>query len=155
MSGTTKIEERDRMPSGFRPLLFDDGFIEHNGPVYVDRSSAEPVFGFRITDSHCNPMGICHGGWVATMMDMVLPLTARFSTPDLDEKFLLTINMTIDYLGSARVGAWVEGRGQVLKRTGRMVFMQGLLSVDGDPVARGSGIFRIGPPAPAIDTLLG
>jgi hypothetical protein len=43
----------------------------------------------------------------------------------------------------------------VLKRTRRMVFMQGLLTVGGEPIARGSGIFRIGPAAPVIDELHG
>lgn len=88
-------------------------------------------------------------------MDMVLPLTARFTVPDLNRHFLLTVNMAIDYLGPAPLGAWVEGRGQVLKRTGRMVFMQGLLTIDGDPITRGNGVFRIGPTVPPIDEMSG
>lgn len=142
----------DRVPAGFRPLPFEgEGFIGRNGPVYVDRSGAEPVFGFAIGVQHCNPMGICHGGWTATMMDMVLPLTARFVVPDLAARFLLTVSIAVDYLGSPKQGAWVEGRGQVLRRTGRMVFIQGLLTVEGEAVARGSGVFRIGPDAPPLD----
>ena len=138
------------VPAGYRPLPFRDGFIGGNGPVYVNTSGAEPVFGFRVEERHCNPMGICHGGWIASVMDMVLPLTARFTVPDLGDHFLLTVNLTIDYLGGAPLGRWVEGRGQVLKRTGRMVFVQGVLSVDGVAVTRGNGIFRIGPSAPPI-----
>jgi uncharacterized protein (TIGR00369 family) len=148
------IVAADRAPPGYAPLLFaDDGFIGRNGPVYVDRSGAEPVFGFRVGERHCNPMGICHGGWTATAMDMVLPLTARFTVPDLADHFLLTVNMTVDYLGAAKLGDWVEGRGRVLKRTGRMVFADGVLSVNGMPTARGNGVFRIGPVAPLINEL--
>ncbi|MET0370003.1 MAG: PaaI family thioesterase [Sphingobium sp.] len=144
----------DRVPAGFRLLSFaDDGFIGRNGPIYLDRTGPEPLFGFPIGAQHCNPMGICHGGWVASMMDMILPLTARFAVPDLADHFLLTINMTIDYLGSPAAGDWVEGRAQILKRTGRMVFAQGLLSVDGVAVARGNGVFRIGPKAPLVEQL--
>lgn len=139
---------------GYRPLLFgNDGFIGRNGPVYVDRSGAHPLFGFRVAELHCNPMAICHGGWTATVMDMVLPLTARFIIADLADHFLMTVNMTVDYLGAAALGAWVEGRADILKRTGRMVFVQGLLSVGGTPTARANGIFRIGPVAPLIDDL--
>lgn len=142
----------DRAPPGYAPLLFaNDGFIGRNGPVYVDRSGGFPLFGYRVAERHCNPMGICHGGWTATAMDMVLPLTARFTVPDLADIFLLTVNMTVDYIGAARLGDWVVGEGQVVKRTGRMVFLQGLLSVDGEPIARGNGIFRIGPVAPLIE----
>lgn len=145
----------DRVPAGYQPLRFaGDGFIGRNGPVYVDRSGAAPIFGFRVSDQHCNPMGICHGGWIASVMDMVLPLTARFTVPGLEDHFLMTINIAVDFLGSAPLGAWVEGRGQILKRTGRMVFTQGLLSVEGIPMARGNGIFKIGAVAPLIQELL-
>lgn len=94
---------------------------------------------------HCNPMGVCHGGWLATLMDMVLPINARL-TADLPENFLLTVQMSLDYLGTAPLGAWVEGRGRVLRKTRRLVFADALLTIDGDPIMRGSGVFRIGPP---------
>lgn len=134
----------DRAPPGFRALPHIEGFIGSNGPLYVDQSGPAPVLGFRVHARHCNPMGVCHGGWIATVMDMALTLTARLTIPDLHETFLLTVNMAVDYLGGAPLDAWVEGRGQVLKRTGRMVFVQALLSVDGVAVARGNGTFRIG-----------
>jgi uncharacterized protein (TIGR00369 family) len=135
----------DRLPAGFAPLPFAEGFIGHNGPLYLHRGKDGPVFGFRVRPSHCNPMGVCHGGWIATMMDMILPLTPRVTEPDLAERFMLTVNLSVDYLGGARLGTWVEGRAQILRRTGRMVFLQGLLEADGEPVARGSGVFRLGP----------
>lgn len=137
-------------PPGFVPISFSDGFLGHNGPVYARRADGEVTFGCRILPHLCNPMGIAHGGWVATMFDIVLPLTARY-VAGFEERFLLTVQMGIDYLTGPKLGDWVEGRAQVLRTTKRMVFIQGTLEVNGELTARGSGIFRIGPPAPPID----
>lgn len=131
------------------PIPFVDGFLGHNGPIYARRLDGEVVFGCRVLPHLCNPLGVVHGGWVATLFDVVLPLTARY-TAGLEERFLLTVQMGIDYLAGAKLGDWVEGRAQILRTTKRMVFIQGTLEVDGELTARGSGIFRIGPLAPSI-----
>ena len=38
-----------------------------------------------------------------------------------------------------------SGQGQLLRSTRSLVFMQGLVTADGEPVARASGVFKIGP----------
>ena len=140
------------IPEGFRvfDLPFEDGFIGQNGPLYIRRDEAGAlVFGSRIRARHCNPMRICHGGWMATLMDMVLPLNARMSV-GLEENYLLTVAMTLDYLGGAQLGAWIEGRGRVLRKTKRLVFSEAMLTVEGEPILRGSGVYRIGPESPRL-----
>lgn len=143
-------DETAAPPEGFRELRMEGGFIGHNGPFFIRREEDDLAFGFRVAAHHCNPFGTCHGGWIASAMDMVLPLTARLRG-GLENNFLFTVSMTLDYLGAANLGDWVEGRGEILRLTGRMVFVQGILTIDGDPCARGSGVFRRGPEgAPAI-----
>jgi hypothetical protein len=39
----------------------------------------------------------------------------------------------------------VQGEGDVLKTTRNMLFGQGLVTADGQPVLRVSGIFKMGP----------
>ncbi|MBA2933777.1 PaaI family thioesterase [Sphingomonas sp. CGMCC 1.13654] len=140
--------DEDEAPAGFRPLALLDGFVSRNGPIYARRESEGAVFGFRVQQRHCNPMGICHGGWLATVADLVLPLSVRLG--GLEEQYLLTVHLGIDYLAPVPLGAWVEGRARVLRRTKRMIFADGILDVDGEPVLRASGVFRLGPPAPRI-----
>lgn len=134
------------IPDGFQPLPAMSGFIAHNGPIFVKREEGGVAFGLQVGAHHCNPMGICHGGWLSTMADMLLPLTARLTIDDLNGHFLLTVNLTQDFLGPAPLGCWLEGRAQVLRRTKRMVFVQGLLTTGDAPVLRASGVFRIGGP---------
>ena len=135
------------VPEGFRAREFGGGFIAVNGPLYA-RRPAQGGFqlGFRVEQRHCNPMGICHGGMMATFCDMLLPISAHVMSKELAERFLPTINLQIDYLAASPLGAWVQGEAQVLRTTRSLVFMQGLVQADGVSVARVSGIFKIGPP---------
>ena len=67
------------VPEGFRALKMFDDFVGANGPLYM-RHERRPEgslvqLGFRVERRHCNPMGICHGGMMATFCDMLLPIT--------------------------------------------------------------------------------
>ena len=133
------------IPEGFQARRFGEGFIGVNGPLYARRRDGGFQLGFRVEPRHCNPMNICHGGMMATLCDMLLPLSAHVLS-DVGNRFLPTINLQIDYLAASPLGAWVQGEAQVLRTTRSLVFMQGLVQADGVGVARVSGIFKIGPP---------
>lgn len=137
----------DDVPHGYRRLALEGEFVVKNGEIFWRPEEDGISFGTRIGERHCNLLGTCHGGWIATYLDIVLPLTGRFTIPDFEERAMLTMNLSVDYLDAARSGDWLEGRASVLKRTGRMLFVQGMLQVGDRLVARGSAIFRIGPPA--------
>ena len=143
------------VPSGFRPLRTMGDFIAANGPLYV-RSEGERVqLGFRVEARHTNPMRICHGGMMASFCDMLMPISIHRKSKEIGFRFLPTINLQIDYLAAAPLDAWVEGEGQVLRVTRTLVFAQGLVTADGTPCARVSGIFKIGPPFPVDPEMVG
>jgi uncharacterized protein (TIGR00369 family) len=134
------------IPDGFHAREFGGGFIGVNGPLYACRNDAGLQLGVRVEARHCNPMRICHGGMMATFCDMLLPISAHVLSDQIGRRFLPTINLQIDYLAPAPLGAWVQGEAQLLRATRSLVFMQGLVQADGTPVARVSGIFKVGPP---------
>ena len=133
------------VPEGFKERHFGEGFIGVNGPLYVRRTESAFQLGFRVEERHCNPMGILHGGMMATFCDMLLPISAHVLSGELGNRFLPTINLQIDYLAAAPLGSWVQGEAQLLRTTRSLVFMQGLVHADEVPAARVSGIFKIGP----------
>jgi uncharacterized protein (TIGR00369 family) len=133
------------VPEGFKERRFGEGFIGVNGPLYVRRTGSAFQLGFRVEQRHCNPMGICHGGMMATFCDMLLPISAHVLSSEIGNRFLPTINLQIDYLAASPLGSWVQGEGQVLRTTKSLVFMQGLVHADDVLAARVSGIFKIGP----------
>jgi uncharacterized protein (TIGR00369 family) len=135
------------IPAGFEPRRFGGGFVAANGPLYLKKLDGGGVqLGFRVERRHCNPMGILHGGMMATFCDMLLPISAHELSPELARRFLPTIQLQVDYLGACPLGAWVQGEAQLLRHTRSLVFMQGLVTADGDNAARVSGIFKIGKP---------
>ena len=132
------------IPAGFTAMPMGGDFIGINGPIYLKHEGALVQLGFRVERRHTNPMGNCHGGWLASFSDMVLPLTIHRKAPEIGFKFLPTISLQIDYLSPAPLGAWVQGEAEVLRVTRSLVFAQGLVLADGVSAVRISGIFKIG-----------
>jgi uncharacterized protein (TIGR00369 family) len=148
-AGMPAQQEALRVPAGFQRFRATSGFVGANGPLFVRHEAGQDAaqfrLGFRVEPRHCNPMGICHGGMLATFADMLLPIGAVLQLPALHERFLPTVSLQIDYVGPAKLGAWVEGEMQVLRQTRSMVFAQGLVRADGELALRCSGVFKIGP----------
>jgi len=133
------------IPAGFVELPIRSGFMGPNGPLYGRRDGDHVVLGFRVESRHCNPRDVCHGGMLMLFADMQLPLAAR-AQADLNDDFFPTINLTTDFLAPAPLGAWVQGRADVVKVTRNMVFAQGVIEADGVLVCRVNGIFKRGGP---------
>jgi uncharacterized protein (TIGR00369 family) len=141
LDGTTG---RTDVPEGFGVMPMGGEYIAVNGPLYLKHQGMLVQMGFRVERRHTNPMGNCHGGMLASFADMVLPLTIHRKAPEVGFKFLPTISLQLDYLAPAPLGAWVQGEAEVLRVTRSLVFAQGLVSADGVPALRISGIFKIG-----------
>ena len=131
------------IPEGFRAVSVGGPFIAHTGPLYARWTGERLQLGFRVEHRHTNPLGICHGGMMASLADMLLPCTSMYQTSG-ERRFLPTISLQVDYLGPSPLGAWVQGEGEVLRTTRNMLFAQGLVTADGTPVLRVSGIFKMG-----------
>ena len=143
MSGHVEI------PPGFAPLQSGGPFIQHNGPLYLRHEGSVVQFGFRVERRHVNPMNNLHGGMMASFCDMLLPLSVHRKRDQVADRFLPTISLQIDYLAPAPLGAWVQGEAEPLRVTRSLVFAQGLVTADGEPCARVSGVFKIGPAVPS------
>ena len=135
----------DNAPAGFTRLAIGGNFMAHNGPLYVRVVDGRGHLAFRVQDRHTNPLNICHGGMLASFGDMLLPVCIHRQT-EVGRRFLPTISLQIDYLAPAPLGAWVQGEADVLRVTRTMVFAQGVARIDGTPVLRVSGTFKIGQP---------
>jgi len=133
------------VPPGYRPVDAGGGFMAANGPLFLLHEGKAVKVGFRVEPRHCNPMGVCHGGMLASFCDMLLPLSVHRLSAEVGRRFLPTVSLQLDYLAPVPLGAWVEGECEVLKVTRTMVFAQGLARADGVTAVRCSGVFKIGP----------
>ncbi len=140
MTGRDADDAQDA-PAGFVRLPAVGGFDATCGPLWIKTDGERLVGGFRVEDRHCNPIGICHGGRLATFCDVHMAIAAQFEH-DLPTLILPTISLSLDYLGPTANGAWVEARAEIAKITRGMVFVSELVTADGEPVVRAHGIFR-------------
>jgi uncharacterized protein (TIGR00369 family) len=131
----------DNIPAGFAPWPSRDGddFFSHNGPLYR-RLEGGFTLGFRVLPRHCNPGGTCHGGMLSFLADMLL-IGGSHAALDYRD-FTVTISLHCDFLDAAPRGAWLEGRMEVVRATGSMIFAEGRITCEGRPILRASGILR-------------
>lgn len=130
-------------PAGFRVFNLEKagGFVAINGPVFLKTQDEEHILGAWLTERHNNGVQITHGGWLASLMDITMPVCI---VPRLNPRPLrvLTVSMSLDFMGSGKPGDWIEGRAELLRETSSLLFIQGILSVEGKAVLRGSAIFK-------------
>jgi uncharacterized protein (TIGR00369 family) len=131
------------IPESFRPLtLTASAYLASNGPFYGRWDGERFFLGLSVETKHCNAAGMCHGGMIASLCDVLLTVGGNIQSGL--SRFLPTITMTCDFLAPAPAGTWIEGSLEVLRKTGSLVFVAGLL--DAPPnglIARTSGVLKI------------
>ncbi len=117
-----------------------DAFEQRAGPFYerVDEHGAG-VSAFRAGPEHMNGGGFMHGGLLLTFADSALFTIAR---PAMEGSFGVTMNLSGDFLDSARVGEFLEARGDITRAARSTVFVRGLVTADDRPVLSFTGIIR-------------
>ena len=133
-----------KVPHGFIEAPIGGVFATTNGPLYAHWQQDHLVLGFRVEPRHVNPGHNCHGGMLATFVDILLSTAAQYQT-DIPRQFLPTISLQMDFVTGAPFGSWVEGRADILKVTKNLIFSQALVTADGVMALRASGVFRRGP----------
>ena len=75
-----------------------------------------------------------------TMADMLIVIGANLQADQ--RRFMTTVRLSADFLAAVPLGAWLEGRLEVLRVTRNLIFCQGMLRVAGEPVLRVDGIVK-------------
>ena len=92
-----------------------------------------------MAEKHTNARGFAHGGVLLTLADVALGHAAESSVDP--PARLITASVSADFVGSARLGDWVEARVDVQRVGGRMAFANAYLHVGDRRVARASAVF--------------
>jgi uncharacterized protein (TIGR00369 family) len=142
--------DESNAPAGFEHREMAGRFGNHSARFYAKWEHERLVLGFRISDRHVNVDGICHGGMLATFADTLLGCGTMYQALG-GRHNLATVSLQIEFMTAARIGQWVQGSVDVLKRTRSMAFVRGLVEVDGDPAMSLSAVFKIGAPADPLD----
>ena len=131
------------VPDAFVEYSRSSAYLDLIGPLYEHRSDASTV-GLLIDDRHTNSRGMLHGGLLVAIADTVMGHTTERLTTGTR---LLTVSLTTDFVGAARLGEWVRGEATVQRSGRRLSFASCRFHVDDRLILTASGVFATASPS--------
>ncbi len=119
-------------------------------PIYWKQTEDAIVIGLRLDTPHTNARGLIHGGLIAALADKAMGHSCGYK---LGPAFsLVTVNLSVDYIGSAKIGQWLAVESEVLKSGRTICFVQSIITADDEPIARANATFRVVPRSQSAPT---
>jgi uncharacterized protein (TIGR00369 family) len=144
--------EQERRKPGLGPPLSEgewtgwslwngrEPFEDLVGPYYARRNDdGRLICGCRVQTKQLNGAGAINGGALASFADYTLFQVAFAKTGHLG---LVTVTLNTEFVASARAGALLIGRAGVVKAGGSLLFLQGSIDTEGEPVLSVSGVLK-------------
>ncbi|MFQ3595197.1 MAG: PaaI family thioesterase [Sphingomonadaceae bacterium] len=116
-------------------------FVDGLGDVYYRETEDGVVSAIETARRHANGLGFLHGGFLMAFVDVAMFATIRHM---LELQAAVTLQASTDFLGPGAIGKVLEGRGRIVKETGKLVWVAGTLTQDeGETlVAQWHGLLR-------------
>jgi acyl-coenzyme A thioesterase 13 len=131
------------IPEGFVPYSQPSPFLDRIGPIYECRTGEDIIFGLLVMDHHCNRRGIVHGSLLVTLADVALGKTAEWLNDP--PARLLTTSIAYDFIGSAKLGDWIETRTDFFKVGREVAFANCYFRANRKVIGRANGQFKVAP----------
>lgn len=131
-----------------------EGFVPHDRtspltapwePIYARREADRLRLGLEVREAHTNSRGLLHGGLIAALADNAMGLSvgvvleAQARRP---ERGLVTSSLSVDFLGRAELGQWLEVDTAFVHAGGSQAVAQAFVTADGVVIARANATFR-------------
>ncbi|MFT7686660.1 MAG: acyl-coenzyme A thioesterase PaaI-like protein [Candidatus Azotimanducaceae bacterium] len=127
------------LPEGFEVLSGLDPAEDHIGPFYFKREDNEMQYAFRAGQQHCNAMGYVHGGVLMTFADFALCMEA---TGGYQEESCVTVSFNSEFVSAGLIDNIHTCEVEVVKKTGSLVFLRGVVRTEGDVVMSFSSVVK-------------
>ncbi len=129
------------IPEGFEKLTRKSPFLEPIGPIYRKEEPPTLILGLRIEERHTNARGYVHGGLIATISDIALGYALQLH--DTPPEGAVTVSLTTDLFGAAKIGDWLEVRAVAKRVGGNLAFSSADVIAGGKPVAQARAVFKV------------
>jgi uncharacterized protein (TIGR00369 family) len=129
------------IPEGFERHFRRSPLTEPWEPIYSKRTDEAVIVGLRIAAPHTNSRGLAHGGLITTLADNAMGLCCGMKLGG--GARLLTVSLSIDFIGPAQIGQWVQVETDVIKTGGTLCFTQCVVTADGVTCARANATFHV------------
>ena len=129
------------MPEGFERHTRRSGLTDPWEPIYARRSTRGVSLAIRAGTAHANSRGFVHGGLIIALADNAMGLSCGEQAAN--TAGLVTVSLSVDFVGFAKVGQWLEIRPEVIKIGKSLCFATALVLTDDSVCARASGVFKV------------
>lgn len=133
------------IPAGFEPHFRKSPVTDAWEPLYSRRTGTAVHMGLRLARAHTNSRGLIHGGLIAALSDNAMGYSCAQAMGWDTSKSLVTINLAVDFIGSATIGQWLSIEPEVIRNGSTICFAQSLIKADDVVIARANGTFRVVP----------
>jgi uncharacterized protein (TIGR00369 family) len=130
-----------KIPEGFERQSRRSPLTDPWEPIYSKQTDNAIILGLWLDRPHTNARGFAHGGLIAALTDKAMGHSCGYQLRGAYS--LLTVSMSIDFIGSAQVGQWLAIETDVIKIGKTICFAQCSVKADGDPIARANATFRV------------
>lgn len=133
-------------PEGFAPFYRKSPLTDPWEPVFFRREEGvKIVLALRAREPHCNARGMIHGGLIAALADNAMghSCVAVMEAAGNKPNGLVTVSLSLDYIGAAKLGQWLEFDTQYIKPGRTLAFTQCFVTADGEVIARADARFRV------------
>ncbi|WP_241521146.1 PaaI family thioesterase [Kineobactrum sediminis] len=137
----TMSDNNGAVPAGYEPLPTGLGFTDFLQPSYRRLTGEAVSFGILVQKSHCNIMGICHGGVIMTLADIAAATGVNHACGR--QAGSPTINLAVDFINAGKEGDWLQADVAHVSIKRRFGFCNGLLTGPRGVVARFNGTFYL------------
>jgi len=132
-------------PKGFRPHDRKSPLTDPWEPLFARKADDRVVLGLTVGAPHTNSRGFLHGGLIAALADNAMGLSCgqamRLEGQALDG--LVTVSLTVDYMGRAAIGDWLAFETDFIKTGRTLCFAGAAVTANGQPIARAHATFRV------------
>lgn len=129
------------VPEGFERHSRRSGLTDPWEPIYARRSGHGVSLAIRAGAAHANSRGFVHGGLITALADNAMGLSCGQEVDNTSR--LVTVSLSVDFVGAATVGEWIEIRPEVIKTGKSLCFAAALVLADDRVCARASGVFKL------------
>jgi acyl-coenzyme A thioesterase PaaI-like protein len=129
------------VPEGFERHTRRSGLTDPWEPVYARHSASGVSLAIRAGAAHANSRGFVHGGLITALADNAMGLSCGQRIENTSG--LVTVSLSVDFVGFAKIGQWLEIRPEVIKAGRSLCYATALALADDVVCARASGVFKV------------
>ncbi len=130
----------DPIPPGFVRHFRQSPLTDPWEPLYSRQEDRKVVLALRAAVPHTNSRGFVHGGLISALADNAMGLSCGQASGG--ETSYVTVNLSVDFLGTARIGQWLEFDTVFVKTGSTLSFAQAFVTADGEVCAKAHAVFR-------------